>query len=187
MTSRPTARDLRLANLVLEPRTSMSDAGAESKRINSAYGLVQLLRACGELGAVVEIGSFRGVSTEVLLLFAAQVYAVDPWAGMDAIHAQFVARTRGYPHLEIIRETSVDAAARFADHSLDLVYIDGAHDYASVCADLRAWRDKPRAGGWLAGHDYAEIIEGGAVIRAVDEVLGGPHRVFEDSSWLVQC
>lgn len=183
----PTARDLRLATLVLEPRVSMTDMGAQSRRINSVYGLINLVRSCGDLASVVEIGSFRGVSTEVLLLFAAQVYAVDPWTGMDAIYAQFVERTRSYPNLEIMCESSLAAAAQFPDRTLDLVYIDGAHDYDSVRADLLAWRPKVKAEQWIAGHDYSPVIEGGSVMRAVDEVLGPPHRVFEDSSWLIQC
>jgi len=183
----PTARDLRLATLLLEPRTSMRDAGAESKRINSVYGLINLVRACGDLASVVEVGSYRGVSTEVLCLFAAQVYAVDPWTDMDAIWQQFVERMRGYPHLEILREPSITAATQFADGSLDLVYVDGAHDYESVRADLNAWRPKIKPGGWIAGHDYSPLIEAGSVIRAVDEVLGSPERVFEDSSWLIRC
>lgn len=187
MTTLPTPRDTRLANLVLEARTSMSSTTPESARINSVLGLVHLLASCGDLSSVVEIGSFRGVSTEVLCLFSAQVYAVDPWDGMEAIYQQFVERMRGYAHLDVLREPSLTAATRFADRSLDLVYIDGAHDFANVRADLLAWRGKVRVGGWLAGHDYSLAIEGGSVVRAVDEVLGEPERVFEDSSWLIRC
>ncbi len=181
----PTPRELRLASLILEPRVSMNDMRDEARRINSVYGLVNLLRGCAGLSSVVEVGSFRGVSTEVFLLFADQVYAVDPWEGMDAIHKQFLSRVRPYPNVEVMQARSVDAAREFADRSLDLVYIDGAHDYENVRADLQAWRPKVKPGKWLAGHDYSAIIEGGAVIRAVDEVLGGPERVFEDASWLV--
>lgn len=161
--------------------------GAAGRRLDSVFGLVKLLEHCGELGAVVEIGSFRGVSTEVLLLYAAHVTAVDPWDGLDAIHQQFVNRTAAYSHLEILRMPSLAAATEIADGSLDLVYIDGAHDEASVRADVTAWRPKVRAGRWLAGHDYSPLIDRGAVMRAVDDLLGAPHRVFEDGSWLYQC
>ena len=78
----------------------MTDMGLQSRRINSVYGLINLVRSSGDLASVVEIGSFRGVSTEVLLLVAAQVYAVDPWTGMEAICAKFVDRSWSYPDLE---------------------------------------------------------------------------------------
>ncbi len=150
--------------------------GPAGRRLDSVYGLIQLLRGCGELGSVVEVGSYRGVSTETLLLFAVEVTAVDPWQGLDAVYQQFLARVRPYPHVTIVRMRSVEAAAQQADRSLDLVYIDGAHDEASVRADLLAWQPKVRAGGWLAGHDYSPLIEGGAVMRVVDEVVGPPHQ-----------
>ncbi len=185
-TTFPSARERRLAMLVLEPRTFMSDTREEARRINSVFGLIELLRACSPLEEVVEIGSFRGVSTETLLLFAQRMYAVDPWEGMESIHQQFLARTAPYPHLAVLRGRSTDVVDEIADRSLDLVYIDGAHDYASVRADLEAWRSKVKPGKWIAGHDYSDVIEGGAVIRAVDEMFGSPHRVFADSSWLVQ-
>jgi hypothetical protein len=190
VTDFPSARDQRLASLVLEPRVGLDDprpeVRREFRRIDSVLGLVHLLRACGPLDAVLEVGSFRGVSTEVLLLFAAQVFAVDPWDGLDPTFHDFRERTRGYPHLEVIRGRSVEAAGEFADASFDLVYLDGAHDLASVRADLAAWRRKVRPGKWIAGHDYSPLIERGAVIRAVDEAFGAPDRVFEDASWLVR-
>lgn len=186
MTVAPSARDLRLASLVLEPRTRIADPRDEVRRIDSVLGLIHLVRACEPLDCAVEVGSFRGVSTEVLLLFAHQVFAVDPWDGLDAVFHEFCARTRGYPHLEVVRGRSVEVAGEFPDASFDLVYIDGAHDLASVRADLAAWRPKVKAGKWIAGHDYSPLIEHGAVIRAVDEAFGAPDRVFEDASWLVQ-
>jgi hypothetical protein len=182
----PTQRDVRLANLILEPRTFIKDPRDEMRRIDSVYGLVNLLRTCGPLDSVLEVGSFRGVSTEALLLFAAQVYAVDPWEALEGVFQSFLQRTRTYSHLEVIRGRSVEVANDFADATFDLVYIDGAHDLASVRADITAWRPKVKRGKWLAGHDYSPLIERGAVIRAVDELLGAPLRVFEDSSWLVQ-
>lgn len=182
----PSPRERRLASLVLEPRVFINDPRDEMRRIDSVYGLIQLLRTCDPLDSVLEVGSFRGVSTETLLLFASQVIAVDPWDGLDDVFQSFLARTRPYSHLEIIRGRSVDVAADFADGSFDLVYIDGAHDPASIRADITAWRPKVKPGKWLAGHDYSPLIASGSVIHAVDELLGAPLRVFEDSSWLVR-
>jgi len=47
----------------------------------------------------------------------------------------------------------VDAARSFNDESLDFVFIDAAHDYESVRADVRAWYPKVKTGGVIAGDD----------------------------------
>ena len=71
-----------------------------------------------------------------------------------------------------LRMTSVKAAANFGDGSLDFVFIDAAHDYDSVSADLRAWLPKVRPGGMIAGHDH----EHGPVIHALSEQIPGAAR-----------
>jgi hypothetical protein len=48
---------------------------------------------------------------------------------------------------------SVAAAAMIADTTFDLVFIDADHSYASVTADIAAWRSKVRRAGILCGHD----------------------------------
>lgn len=57
--------------------------------------------------------------------------------------------------VELVQAPSVDGAAKFADGSCDLVFIDAAHDYDNVLADLRAWWPKVKPGGVFAGHDYS--------------------------------
>jgi predicted O-methyltransferase YrrM len=52
-----------------------------------------------------------------------------------------------------VRGKSPEAAAQFADESLDWVFIDGAHDEASVRADMLGWWRKIKPGGALCGHD----------------------------------
>ena len=63
---------------------------------------------------------------------------------------------------------SVRAAKVFGDESVDFVFIDAAHDYESVKADLTAWWPKLKVGGKIAGHDYG--WEG--VGEAVHEFFG---------------
>ena len=50
---------------------------------------------------------------------------------------------------------SVPMAARVPNASLDLVYVDAAHDYRNVRNDVLAWWPKLRASGVMAGHDFA--------------------------------
>lgn len=42
----------------------------------------------------------------------------------------------------------------FWPYSVDLVFVDGAHDDEGVKADIRAWRDKVKPGGFMLFHDY---------------------------------
>ena len=73
-------------------------------------------------------------------------------------------------------------AGQYADHSLDFVYIDADHSYASVVEDITAWKNKVKQGGFIAGHD-SYMPE---VLQAVRDCLGEPDHFFTDTSWLVK-
>lgn len=70
--------------------------------------------------------------------------------------------------IQVVAADSLDAARGFDPASLDVVYIDGAHDYDSVVADLAAWTPKVKPGGLIAGHDYNPGAWPG-VVQAVTE------------------
>jgi hypothetical protein len=88
--------------------------------------------------------------------------------------------------VQILRMTSLDAAAEIVNHGLDAVFLDGIHTYDAVNADIAAWQPKVRAGGWIGGHDYdAPRFPG--VTRAVREQF--PHAAIEtgaDKTWFVR-
>ncbi len=52
-----------------------------------------------------------------------------------------------------IRLSSIDAAVKYKDNSLNCVFLDAAHDYNSICQDINIWLPKVKGGGILAGHD----------------------------------
>ncbi len=80
---------------------------------------------------------------------------------------------------------SVRAAHLFPPESVDFVFLDAAHDYANVAADLAAWWPRIKPGGVLAGHDYVPFWSG--VMAAVDEFFGGPvPDPFCPHCWSVQ-
>ena len=70
------------------------------------------------------------------------------------------------------------ASELFADGSCAMVFLDAAHDYASVHRDIGLWLPKVRPGGELAGDDYGTDLDPQpvwpGVRRAVNELL--PHR-----------
>jgi predicted O-methyltransferase YrrM len=155
-----------------------------------------------------EVGVFGGHTSEVLLreLPELSLWMVDPWrpyrgaseigdqdataferAMASAIWWTEFAGERRF----VLRESSPQAADRFADASLDFAFIDGNHLYESVCADLFAWWPKIRAGGLLAGHDFGvhrDATGQWGVRRAVNEFVAATHRELllgPDGTWCI--
>lgn len=90
----------------------------------------------------------------------------------------------GTPRVGIHATGSVAASKRILGGSLDLVFIDGAHDYESVSQDLKAWWPKLRPGGVMAGHDFSMSFPG--LMRAVLEfvsLLPGRTEVYLDTDY----
>ena len=46
-----------------------------------------------------------------------------------------------------------DALCKFRDSSIDLLHIDGSHDYENIWKDFRNWLSKMRKGGKILVHD----------------------------------
>lgn len=130
-----------------------------------------------------EVGVFQGKNARKLLSYCDLkiLYLVDAYsattqydqATLDAARQQAQARLSKFANCKWLRMTSVAAAKSLAAAGdlLDFVYIDGAHDYDSVRADLAAWFPLVKKGGWLGGHD---IQNGGdhtndGVVQAVTE------------------
>lgn len=86
-----------------------------------------------------------------------------------------------------VRTTSLDAANRYLDRSLDFVFIDAAHDYDNVKADIEAWFPKVKKGGYIGGHDYSMDWPG--VVQAVNEFLSESsikrENIFIDNSEVI--
>jgi SAM-dependent methyltransferase len=133
---------------------------------------------------VAEVGCYYGRTTRWLLEECAQypliVHAVDQWMapvdwmtgdygdGAKSILPDFDRNMGAYSD-QVVRYAmgSVGAAKALNYGQLDAAYIDGAHGYEQVVADLEAWIPIVRPGGFLCGDDYSLPT----VKRAVDEVL----------------
>lgn len=138
---------------------------------------LEWLRAtAATMTSVVEIGVLRGRSAFALLTGCpGPVYCIDPWDDQgDHAYPAFMADCGHFPNLVAIRGRSPEAAAQVPD--VDMVFIDGAHDYAQVVADITAWLPKTRR--LICGHDYSLSAEAGFpdVRRAVDEIFGDRVR-----------
>jgi hypothetical protein len=75
----------------------------------------------------------------------------------------------GRLHVVRARSTSVRLT-----QPADVVFIDAAHDYDNVRADIVHWSPQVKIGGMLCGHDYEPNHTD--VVRAVDECVGKPGK-----------
>ena len=111
---------------------------------------------------MVEIGSHQGRSTVVLaagLTAGSRLVAVDPfdttwrYGGPDTrrLLEEHLATAGVTDRVEVRAETSRAARSAY-DGPVDLLYVDGKHDYWTVRDDLR-WADRMPAGGTVLVHD----------------------------------
>lgn len=144
----------------------------------------------------VEVGSYKGRSSAYMAVEIAlsgkniKFDCVDTWKGSEEHQAgeQFedpdVVNNRLYnvflknmepvtEYFTPVRDTSLDAAELYRDNSLDMVFIDAAHDYDSVLADIRAWTPKVKSGGLISGHDWHHP----PIKQAVSETLGKVNSI----------
>jgi hypothetical protein len=152
---------------------------------------------------MVEVGSWSGESALIWLRSGrvSRLLMVDPFDPLlcgrrpgRAASEKRVARAKTtlqqavlahWPNATLLQMHSVDAAKalQFAGRRFDFVYIDGEHSEASVRQDIAAWRPLVKPVGLLGGHDYTGGYLSG-VMRAVDDLLGQPDVVYEDTSWV---
>jgi precorrin-6B methylase 2 len=119
---------------------------------------------------VVEIGSWQGRSTIALALGAkarggATVYAIDPHMGVKSLEPRYgVINTYGAmlrnlsnagvrELVQPIRETSHQARSKFADQSVDFIFIDGSHELEDVIQDIADWTPSLAKGASVVFND----------------------------------
>lgn len=155
---------------------------------------------------IVEIGSWKGRSTRAMadnLQKGSVIYAVDTWKGTaeDSHMEQLVGKPEewlmgqflsnmgpellGTGAVVPVQAPSTEAALRFANGpKFDFIFIDAAHDYDNVKADILAWRPLLASGGLLAGHDF---VQGrGGVVRAVCHTVKKPRALGIGSIWIAE-
>ena len=170
----------RLYDLSHEPRTLAP--GEAATEHDYARGVIELIEVARPR-SVIEIGSYRGVSTEIFLLTTPRVVAVDPWEYPDGIFQEFLSRCGAYPGLEVYRGKSPQALEVYG-REFDLCYIDGEHTFEACVADIMAARKVVKEDGWIAGHDFHHPEIRKAVHIYVNP---SPFALFRDGSWLCKA
>lgn len=148
--------------------------------------LYELARSCRGDGVIVEIGSWKGKSTVCLGLGSragnsVPVYAVDPHA--DYRFGDFKTNVERAGIAELVRPVASlsQAAADGFDEPIELLFVDGSHEYDLVLEDFEKWVPKVVDGGWVAFHDTTwtkgpRTVVGHAIYRS---------RRFKDVKFVV--
>jgi hypothetical protein len=138
----------------------------------------------------VEVGAWLGKSTNHLATKIKEsgkdikFVAVDTWKGTEdeELHQDIVNNSFGgdifyefmdntvlsnnYPNINLIKDTSHNAASLFQNNSIDFIMIDAGHSYQDVIDDINYWYHKVKPGGIISGDDYGVF---GGVTQAANE------------------
>jgi predicted O-methyltransferase YrrM len=148
--------------------------------------LYDLAKRCSGRGVIVEIGSWKGKSTICLgrgskAGAGIRIFAIDPHA--DYRFGDFktnVERADVADLVTPITSLSQPAADDFGE-PIELLFVDGSHEYDLVLEDFEKWVPKVVDGGWVAFHDTTwtagpRKVVGQAVYRG---------RAFKDVRFVV--
>lgn len=131
--------------------------------------LYRLAKRCKGLGSIVEIGSYKGMSTIQLARGSqdgceAKVYAIDHHKGSiehrkDGKSINTFKEFKRNIELNNLNDfvvpmvmTSKKASRKFKG-DIELLFIDGSHKYEDILIDLKSWFPKVINGGIIAFHD----------------------------------
>lgn len=153
----------------------------------------------------VELGSFLGQSTAAMAAYikasgkrirfdAVDIFELNEFS--DEPHFQVIANHGGdflaafknnleqaqvLEAVNIVKATSKEAAASYADRSISFLMIDASHKYEDVVDDINAWFPKIKIGGYLSGDD----LDWPDVKRAVEDTCI-TYNVYEGSTWYLR-
>lgn len=114
-------------------------------------------------------------------------YLIDPWGGTKCKPGCGCSRhinqlAKAWPDvISPLRGYSVPMAEQVPNGTLDLAFIDAAHDFRSARADILAYWPKLKTNGVLAGHDFAHW-RNYAEIRQDKQAARGPYSVRHATS-----
>ena len=151
----------------------------------------------------VEVGAWKGKSAAYMAVEIINseknidFYVIDTWEGSEEhmqnpelkdLYEIFMSNMKPVENkFTPMRMPSLEASKFFGNDSLDFVFIDAAHDYDNVVADLKAWYPKIKKGGVLAGHDfYPDQPTWGDVYKAVKDVFGTNYLEIEGSCFAIR-
>ena len=73
-----------------------------------------------------------------------------------------------FTEIQILHTDSITGLNLFDDKSVDFIFLDGEHNYATVVKEIELAKLKIKDDGWIGGHDWTD----GGVQAAVRNTLG---------------
>lgn len=134
---------------------------------------------------IVELGTHFGDSYFAFcqsckeLEIETELYAVDHWRG--DLHSGFYdesvfsqVNSFNQNHYEnrskLVRRDFKNAKSHFQNGTIDILHIDGAHDYDSIKYDFNSWKSKVSNPGFVLIHDTLVKERGFGVHKLWDEI-----------------
>lgn len=187
----------------------------ELRQLANRDDLTRWLHSSRLAGDIAEVGVYKGEFTKMLAedwpASSGVIHAIDPWknfedsewrdgcanggreggvVNMEEVMYNAIHRLRRYPNVQILRATSQDAAACFADRSLIAVFLDANHAHEHAFSDLTAWWPKIAPGGILGIHDCYTRLDAvqradtaQAVLDFMFKIDRRPHLTNDTSAW----
>lgn len=162
-------------------------------QINSRTQIVELMKHFGLPLVAAEVGVAEGrLSKELLNWGIERLYLVDLFDNVPFIkgcasfeqswhdtnyEAALKLESEFPDKIIILKGFSYKMANEIPDNSLGMVYLDAAHDYDSVRADLDSYFPKLVSGGVMAGHDFGNPTYG--VRDAVHDFCANKYNIIE--------
>ena len=115
-------------------------------------------------GIYVEVGTFHGASAYAASFNAGEVHTIDIYDWHPCLWTSILP----CQNIHFFKGTSEDFI-RGWHTKIDVLFIDGSHEYDYVKRDIAALVPFVRSGGWVLFHDYHDQSTG--VKPAVDEWL----------------
>lgn len=158
--------------------------------IKSKFAHTAIIRGC-------EVGVYVGDHAKEMLeaMPTLKLFLVDPYLHYDDTQIPMInnddAKWEAHKLLEPFGDrvtwsyaSSLMSAKDIDKEYFDFVYIDADHRYSFVLDDIEAWMPSVRAGGIIAGHDFAAIH---SVREAVIEYGRRQHAAinFQDNDWWI--
>ncbi len=87
-------------------------------------------------------------------------------------------------NVEVIRERSNTAFEKFADNSIDILHIDGCHDYDAVKTDINLFFDKVKKNGYIIFDDTNWLSVKTAYTEFMDDHSEDVDFIRETPYWI---
>jgi hypothetical protein len=163
-------RQLPLVTMPTEPSAdySLRDTAVTPQQMAALITALKLIPSSLS-GSIVEIGSYRGVTTRKMSESTNRhIYAVDPFAGYGGAEADleiFRSTVAGLSNVIHLQSTSGEAANKFSE-PVAYIFVDAVHDYVNTKFDVNVWSAKLVQGGFLAMHDVDNVSFAGTNLAA---------------------